>query len=298
MEVVSRHLNDAPFEREALEGMHKFIHEDLAGETKELKDRIFRLTLKPENTVHSASGKMAYWYAAAGIAFFAALTAMVIYMVREPLGRNRLASEQSGTIVEELVLIDYARTEQDTLKNEIRTSIDTGRTRLPENVNERIVLVENPAGEREINDDVVIDADLVANDTLSQSSDASDYETAQVVIQDLESESEEEVQIFMVVEQMPEFPGGEEKLYRFLADSIRYPESAKESSIQGRVFVTFTVEKDGSISDARILRGIGGGCDEEALRVIQLMPKWNPGMQRGKPVRVQYNIPVKFTLSN
>jgi protein TonB len=102
--------------------------------------------------------------------------------------------------------------------------------------------------------------------------------------------------IFLVVETMPEFPGGEEALNTYLADSLRYPAVAIEMAIQGRVFVTFVVEKDGSISDARILRGIGGGCDEEALRVIQNMPKWNPGRQRGKPVRVQYNLPVKFRL--
>jgi protein TonB len=71
---------------------------------------------------------------------------------------------------------------------------------------------------------------------------------------------------------------------------------AKESGIQGRVFVTFVVERDGSVTDVRVLRGIGGGCDEEAIRVVQNMPKWSPGKQRGKSVRVQYNLPVKFTL--
>jgi TonB family protein len=102
-------------------------------------------------------------------------------------------------------------------------------------------------------------------------------------------------QIFVVVETMPEFPGGEDAFNQYLADSIRYPAAAVENSIQGRVFVTFVVEKDGSVSDARILRGIGGGCDEEALRVIRNMPKWIPGKQRGKPVRVQYNLPIMFT---
>jgi protein TonB len=71
---------------------------------------------------------------------------------------------------------------------------------------------------------------------------------------------------------------------------------AKESGIQGTVYVTFVVEKDGSITDVRVLRGIGGGCDEEAVRVVKNSPKWSPGKQRGKPVRVQYNLPVKFIL--
>jgi protein TonB len=72
---------------------------------------------------------------------------------------------------------------------------------------------------------------------------------------------------------------------------------ARESSIQGTVYVTFVVERDGSVTDVRVLRGIGGGCDEEAIRVIKAMPKWNPGKQRGKPVRVQFNMPIKFTLA-
>ncbi|MBE0653758.1 MAG: energy transducer TonB [Bacteroidales bacterium] len=109
-------------------------------------------------------------------------------------------------------------------------------------------------------------------------------------------EEVEEQQIFLVVENMPEFPGGEAAMYKFIGDHIEYPRMAKESGISGRVFVTFVVEKDGSVTDVQILRGIGGGCDEEAVRVIKAMPKWNPGKQRGKPVRVQYRMPIKFTL--
>jgi protein TonB len=103
-------------------------------------------------------------------------------------------------------------------------------------------------------------------------------------------------EIFLVVETMPEFPGGEKAFNQYLADSIHYPAAAVENSIQGRVFVSFVVEKDGSVSEAKILRGIGGGCDEEAMRVIRNMPKWIPGKQRGQPVRVQYTMPIKFSL--
>lgn len=106
----------------------------------------------------------------------------------------------------------------------------------------------------------------------------------------------EEQKIFLVVESMPEFPGGEAAMYKFIADIIEYPRLAKETGISGRVFVTFVVEKDGRVTDVQILRGIGGGCDEEAIRVIKAMPKWTPGKQRGKPVRVQFRMPIKFTL--
>lgn len=106
----------------------------------------------------------------------------------------------------------------------------------------------------------------------------------------------EESEIFMVVEQMPEFPGGQEKMQAFLSENIKYPKSAKESGIQGTVYVTFVVRKDGRISGAEILRGIGGGCDEEALRVVNKMPRWKPATQRGSNVDVQFNLPIGFKL--
>jgi len=111
-----------------------------------------------------------------------------------------------------------------------------------------------------------------------------------------EEEEVVEMEIFTVVESMPNYPGGDEARMRFLQENIKYPQMARESGIQGTVYVTFVVETDGSVTDVRVLRGIGGGCDEEAIRVINLMPKWNPGKQRGKPVRVQFNMPIKFTL--
>ncbi len=111
-----------------------------------------------------------------------------------------------------------------------------------------------------------------------------------------EEEEVIEEEIFTVVESMPEFPGGQAKMLEFIATNIKYPPMARESGIQGRVFVNFVVEPDGSVSNVTILRGIGGGCDEEAIRVIQSMPKWTPGRQRGKAVRVSFNLPVRFTL--
>lgn len=101
---------------------------------------------------------------------------------------------------------------------------------------------------------------------------------------------------FVLVENMPEFPGGEGALFEFLGKNLKYPRFAVENEIQGTVHVTFVVERDGNITGVQILRGIGGGCDEEAVRVIRNMPKWSPGKQRGIPVRVQFNLPVKFSL--
>lgn len=107
-----------------------------------------------------------------------------------------------------------------------------------------------------------------------------------------EEEEVVEAEIFTVVESMPEYPGGPEEMMRFIAQNIKYPPIARESGIQGRVFVNFVVEPNGSVSNVKVLRGIGGGCDEEAIRVVQSMPKWTPGRQRGKAVRVSFNLPV------
>ncbi len=115
------------------------------------------------------------------------------------------------------------------------------------------------------------------------------------VVQRQEEEVEEE-QIFTIVEEMPSFPGGEAELFKYLGKNIKYPEMANSAGISGVVYVTFVVDKDGKIKDVKVLRGIGGGCDEEAVRVVKNMPAWKPGKQRGKSVTVQYNLPIRFTL--
>ena len=107
----------------------------------------------------------------------------------------------------------------------------------------------------------------------------------------------EQPDIFTVVEEMPSFPGGDQAMTKYLVENIRYPEVAQKNGIQGSIFITFVVEEDGNLSDIKVLRGIGGGCDEEAVRVIESMPKWKPGKQRGKAVRVQFNMPIMFKLN-
>jgi len=114
----------------------------------------------------------------------------------------------------------------------------------------------------------------------------------------VETKDEEvvEEEIFISVEKMPEFPGGETELYKYLSKNLKYPDMAIQQGITGKVYVQFVVEKDGSIANPKVLRDIGGGCGEEAIRVVRAMPKWNPGVQRTKKVRVQYTLPVNFQL--
>lgn len=106
----------------------------------------------------------------------------------------------------------------------------------------------------------------------------------------------EETKIFTVVEQMPMYPGGDGALMGYLRDNIHYPTVAAENGVQGRVVVGFVVERDGSITDVKILRGVDPSLDREAMRVVKSMPRWNPGKQNGSAVRVKYQVPVSFRL--
>jgi len=128
----------------------------------------------------------------------------------------------------------------------------------------------------------------------SQSTEVPDY--APVVQRPEERIPEPE--IVARVEVKPGFPGGEVAMMKYLHDNINYPEIARQGNIHGTVYVSFVIERDGSVSNVKIERGIGGGCDEEAIRVIQNMPVWEPGRQLDKPVRVWFTLPIKFTLKD
>ena len=134
-------------------------------------------------------------------------------------------------------------------------------------------------------DDIEINADVDQNEVIEE-----------YVAPEVEDEDVVEAEVFTIVEEMPEYPGGLNKLTDYLSKNIKYPQMARESGIQGRVFVNFVVEPDGSVSNVNVMRSLGGGCDEEAVRVVKNMPKWKPGKQRGKPVRVSYILPIVFKL--
>ncbi len=103
--------------------------------------------------------------------------------------------------------------------------------------------------------------------------------------------------VYVAVEQMPQFPGGEDAMRQFIKDNLKYPEKAKKNGIQGVVLVNFVIGRDGKISRIKVMRSVGSGCDEEAIRILEKMPAWKPGKQGGKAVPVAYTIPVKFTLA-
>lgn len=145
---------------------------------------------------------------------------------------------------------------------------------------------------------------LLVAGNISCSQDASQTEDAkEEVVAPVSPEAKEapadstaKEEVFMVAEQMPEYPGGMKELFKFLQDNLKYPESAMKKNVQGRVIVQFVVEKDGTPTEFNVVRAVNPDLDAEALRVLKTMPKWKPGMQRGEVVRVKYTVPVTFRL--
>lgn len=153
--------------------------------------------------------------------------------------------------------------------------------------------------------EVVEDEEIIEEEEIEIEETEADEETEIEVPEVIEEPGEveieveeepEEPEIFMIVEEQATFPGGDLELMKFIGKKIKYPAIARENNIEGRVIVKFVVNEDGGISNAQVLRDIGGGCGDEALRVIKMMPNWNPGKQRGKAVKVWFTMPVQFKL--
>jgi protein TonB len=146
-------------------------------------------------------------------------------------------------------------------------------------------IIEVP-DEEEIEEEIEVDLDVEI--------------TEETVVEDIvfEEAPEEEVaeEIFTIVEDQPEPKGGMAAFYEYVGKKLKYPAQARRMGIEGKVFVEFVVDKDGSITDVKAIKGIGAGCDEEAIRVIQEAPKWKPGKQRGRPVKVRMILPITFKL--
>lgn len=142
-----------------------------------------------------------------------------------------------------------------------------------------------------VEDDIEIEDEVEIEDT------EADQDMAVQIVDIVEDEEEEDAPVFFIVEDMPEFPGGDLALRKHIAENIHYPEIAKENGIQGRVFVQFVVNKKGEVEQIKVVRGVDPSLDKEAVRVIQNLPKWKPGQQRGKPVKVSFTVPINFQLN-
>ncbi len=145
----------------------------------------------------------------------------------------------------------------------------------------------------EVNDEIEVES-LDLNLDVEITDGMSIAAPVQLDVEELPEEEADEV--FVIVENKPEPVGGFPAFYRYLGENLKYPSAARINGISGRVYVEFIVEKDGSITNIAVIKGIGGGCDEEAMRVMSNAPQWHPGKQRGRPVKVKMTIPINFTL--
>lgn len=188
---------------------------------------------------------------------------------------------------------EYKTYEKMTLQDHLRGFDNTFEEIIPITVHHKkplppplpVIKINLVPDEVELVNDIEIDAN------------ANEETVIEIYVPDLIEEPEIPDDIVVKVpEVFPRFPEGIPGLKAYLGDNVNYPKLAKQLNIQGTVYVGFIVEKDGSISQVEILRSIGGGCDEEAIRVVQNMPQWSPGRQMNKPVRVSFTLPIKFTL--
>ncbi len=143
----------------------------------------------------------------------------------------------------------------------------------------------------------IVEDDVEIDDELDIADVEADQDTEVAIVEMAEEEEEEEAEVFFIVENMPEFPGGDVALRTYIAQNVKYPEIAKENGLSGKVFVQFVINQKGEVQDVKIARGVDPALDKEAIRVVQGLPKWKPGSQRGKPVRVSYTVPINFQLN-
>lgn len=145
---------------------------------------------------------------------------------------------------------------------------------------------------------LLVAGNISCSQDASQTEDAKEEVVAPVSPEAKETPADSTVkeEVFMVAEQMPEYPGGMKEMLKFLQENVKYPENAMKNNVQGRVIVQFVVEKDGTPTEFKVLRSVDPDLDAEALRVMKAMPKWKPGMQKGQVVRVKFTVPVSFKL--
>lgn len=143
----------------------------------------------------------------------------------------------------------------------------------------------------------IVEDDVEIDDELDIADVEADQDTEVAIVEMAAEEEEEEEEVFYIVENMPEFPGGELAMRKYLSEHVQYPEIAKENGLAGKVFVQFVVNAKGEVENVKIARGVDPALDKEAIRVVQSLPKWKPGSQLGKPVKVSFTVPINFQLN-
>jgi protein TonB len=337
LKAVEAHLENSPFDREAMEGLQKQPSADLQQVLAGLDDRISRVAKEKTGTPVLPMKRRINLAVAAGLLALIALTVMLVFMFRSPVNEQLAVTSPSTPVETKQPIVEPPTSTIDNrqptidnqpvggvaIKEEKKMSsnkdieqpksttqnVEPGTWNLelesqnpePETRNPEPE-IQNPEPETPNPEPVTLIAvqDEEMPDQVS-AIDVKAHEMQDVMLEEVQESpysksSRYESEAFLVVEQMPEFPGGEDSLYRFIMNNLHYPENAKNANIQGTVYVRFIVGRKGKISEIALLRGIGGGCDEEAMRVIREMPDWIPGKQNGKDVPVYFTLPVKFSL--
>lgn len=209
-----------------------------------------------------------------GLALSLAICLVAFEWTSSEVTDSNLGDLQMNEVFEE----EIENTVQETPPEEVEPPMEE-----PETVIEELTIVE---------DDVKVD-DVKINSEADENT-----KTNTNIVQTFEVEVEEEVEpiAFAVVEDKPVFPGGDAALMKFIADNTKYPEIAKENGIQGRVFIQFVIDKVGNVTKVTVAKGVDPYLDEEAKRVVKMLPNWTPGKQRGKPVPVTFVVPINFKL--
>lgn len=324
VKAVEEHLDKNEFDREALDGLRKFPQARVTASVGRLNRRIGN---------HGAERRKISFWPYYGIAASVVLIAGIIGILNfmdggEPEGLSQaITPEKQERKAEQKAASEKDSVEAEARPNTYKLVPPEGEPTEPANVTEIVTveldvatdiselsqdeaLPENSGGRPVIAMEDVVEAELedrpsskgeVAEVVIAEEVEVkiTEVETAPVLSRQAAARSEDESvegEVFMVVEQMPSFPGGDSAFADYFLRNLAYPEAARESGIQGTVYVSFIVKEDGSITNAEVLRGLGHGIDEEALKLIRQMPRWSPAMQRGKPVKVQMNLPLKFSL--
>jgi TonB family protein len=294
LQTVEDHLESDLFDREAVEGLRKHPGVNFQDEINRLNEQIGRVAGEKAAASVPPAGQRYYWTVAAGLAGILAIAATLIFMFRSPVNEQLAFMPATTTleIWEPIIHHPKSKLENRDSKRDYRSSnLDIQQSAISNQQSE----IRNPEpGTRNPEPEIRNPEPGTRNPEPDTDEVISEMQSAMDVKEDAYELQEERIEPYLVVEQMPDFPGGEKALYNYLQEHIQFPSTARESGISGTVYVRFIVGKDGKISDVTLLRGIGGGCDEEAIRVVKEMPSWTPGKQNGTAVPVYFTLPVKF----
>lgn len=167
---------------------------------------------------------------------------------------------------------------------------------IPPPVKEAIKFLPPKVTEKEVDEEIPTVDEFKKTEVAAETTEGTGEIIFDEPVEEAVDDGEDPDKVYLIVEQQPEFPGGMGALMKFIAQKMKYPPQARRMGIDGQVYVSFVVDADGKITDAQVIKGIGGGCDQEAVRVIESMPPWKPGKQGGRPVKVRFVLPVKFVL--